>query len=539
MKAEEYHKHDALGLADLIRRGEVCASEVCEAAITRIELLNPALNAVIARRFDQARAESRKIAPGQAQPFAGVPFLLKGLVQCHPDLPSAEGSRFLAQHWPVVTSELASRMEAAGVIVLGKTNAPEFGLLATTEPELFGPSRNPWDLERTTGGSSGGSAAAVAAGMVPMAHGGDGGGSIRIPASCCGVFGLKPSRGRNPPGPPPYHGFCSLLMVEHVLSRSVRDSAAMLDVTSGVQPATLFELPAVGAFSFLSILDRPYERLRCAILEAPLFNQVVDPACRNGVQEAARLLAGLGHVVEPVIHLPIDTQALGDAFLVLFLTECAHVIEAFAEKLRRRLRTHELEPLTWVLNVIGREISAAELATALAHVQDAQWAMARFHEAHDILVSPVVAAPPLPLGSEGLSIVERALIRIFHRVLSPPATRMIRRRIRREAFAWTGYTQLANLTGSPAISVPLHWTPDGLPVGIQMSASIGSDALLLRLAAELEEAAPWSHRRPPTSITATHEPSTRGSHSPPSKLASSIRNPARARATASGLRSVE
>src|SRR5262249_31550185 len=211
--------------------------------------------------------------------FAGVPLLLKGLVQSHGDLPSAEGSRFLAHHQPGVTSELASRMEAAGIIVLGKTNAPEFGLLAATEPELFGPTRNPWDLKCSTGGSSGGSAAAVASGMVPMAHAGDGGGSLRIPASCCGVFGLKPSRGRNPPGPAPYHGLCGLLMVEHVLTRSVRDSAGMLDATSGIRVATPLESPAQGGGSFLAALDQPPRRLRCALLDAPLFNEAVDPAC--------------------------------------------------------------------------------------------------------------------------------------------------------------------------------------------------------------------------------------------------------------------
>jgi amidase len=502
MKPEEYCRQDALGLADLVRRGEVSASEVCEAAIARIEGLNPTLNAVISRRFDQARAQARRVAPGQDTLFAGVPVLLKGLVQTHCDLPSAEGSRFLADHQPGVTSELTARMEAAGAIVLGKTNAPELGLLATTEPELFGATRNPWDLTRSTGGSSGGSAAAVASGMVPMAHGGDGGGSLRIPASCCGVFGLKPSRGRNPPGPAPYHALCGLLLVEHVLTRSVRDSAGMLDATSATTVATLLESPAPGGGSFLAALDQPPRRLRCALLEAPLFNAAVDPECRAGVQAAGRLLGDLGHVVEPVEKLPVDIDALREAFMVLYLSDAAHVIDAFGEKLGRGARTRELEPVTWMLRCLGREIGGTELVAAIARVQDAQWAMARFHDVHDILVSPVLAAPPPRLGSSYVGGIEKALIRIFHRVLIPPITTMIRRRTWREAFEWVGYTQLANMTGAPAMSVPLHWTPEGLPVGIHMSSGFGSEALLLRLAAELEEAAPWSHRRPPA--VATH-----------------------------------
>jgi len=498
MNPEDYSHHDALGLADLIRRGEVSAAEVCDAAIARIEALNPSLNAVISRRFDQARAEARGVTPGQGRPFAGVPVLLKGLVQSHRDLPSIEGSRFLAQHRPDATSELAARMEAAGAIVLGQTNVPELGLLATTEPALFGPARNPWDLDVSTGGSSGGSAAAVASGMVPMAHGGDGGGSLRIPASCCGVFGLKPSRGRNPPGPAPYyHALCGLLLVEHVLTRSVRDSAAMLDATSGTRVATLLESPAAGGESFLAALGEPPRRLRCALLEAPLFNQAVDPACRAAVQAAGRLLGDLGHIVEPVATLPVDVDALREAFMALYLTDAAHVIETFCARLGRRPRTREMEPVTWLLWRLGREISGVELTAAIARVQEAQWAMAGFHEAHDILVSPVLAAAPPRLGSDDVSGLEKTLIRIFHRVLAPPVTGMIRRRTWREAFAWVGYTQLANMTGAPAMSVPLHWTLDGLPIGVHMSASFGSEALLFRLAAQLEAAAPWSHRRPP------------------------------------------
>jgi amidase len=294
---------------------------------------------------------------------------------------------------------------------------------------------------------------------------------------------------------------CGLLLVEHVLTRSVRDSAGMLDATSGSTVATLLESPPAGGGSFLAALDQPPRRLRCALLDAPLFNAVVDPACRAGVHAAARLLGDLGHIVEPVAKLPIDIDALRDAFMVLYLTDAEHVIEAFCARLGRRPRTHEMEPVTWVLRRLGREISGTELVAAIAQLQNAQWAMAGFHDVYDILLSPVLAAPPPRLGSGDVSDIEKALIRMFHRVLAPPVTSMIRRRTWREAFEWVGYTQLANLTGAPAMSVPLHWTPEGLPIGVHMSSGCGSEALLFSLAAQLEQAAPWSHRRPPPVVT--------------------------------------
>jgi amidase len=275
----------------------------------------------------------------------------------------------------------------------------------------------------------------------------------------------------------------------------------MLDATSGTRVATLLESPPPGGASFLAALDQPPRRLRCALLDAPLFNAAVDPECRAGVQAAARRLGDLGHIVEPVEKLPVDIDALREAFMILYLTDAAHVIEAFCARLGRGPRTHEMEPVTWVLRRLGRAIGGAELVAAVAQAQNAQWAMAGFHDAYDLLISPVVAAAPPLLGSGDLSGIEKALIRMFHRVLAPPVTTMIRRRTWREAFEWVGYTQLANLTGAPAMSVPLHWTPEGLPIGVHISARFGSEALLFSLAAQLEQAAPWSHRRPPAAAT--------------------------------------
>jgi amidase len=269
----------------------------------------------------------------------------------------------------------------------------------------------------------------------------------------------------------------------------------MLDATCGVRAGTLLAL-AARAPRFLAALRRPPEKLRCAVLDEPLFNQDLHPVCRTAVHEGAKLLSRLGHRVELARKLPVDVDALAEAFLVLLLAECAHVLEAFQSQLGRRARTYDLEPVTWVLNVIGRGMSSTELAKALAHVQDAQWAMQRFHESVHILVSPVLASPPPPLGRSPITPVEQVLIRLFHRVLTPPLTWMIRHRALREAFEWVGYTPLANLTGLPAMSVPLHWAPDGLPIGVHMSAGFGKEALLFRLAAQLEEAAPWFHRRP-------------------------------------------
>jgi amidase len=462
---------DALALAELVRTKAVTPSELVEAAIARIERLNPALNAVILAMYDQAReAAARPIADG---PFAGVPFLLKDLAAERAGSRLTEGSAFLGNHVSPVSSELVTRLERAGLIVVGKTNTPELGILPTTEPRRFGATKNPWALDRTPGGSSGGSAAAVASWMVPMAHANDGGGSIRIPASCCGVFGLKPTRGRNPLGPH-YGDIMGGLAVEHAVTRSVRDSAALLDATAG---------PDLGdhdwgrpARPFLAEVGTPPGRLRIAFSTSTPTGAAAHPDCVAAVHDAARLCASLGHEVSPDTAPAID-GALGHAFVVTWTAGCAWSVDDWARRLRRPADAAPFEPLTWELAERGRRVTAAEFLLARQDMQRISRDVARFFLHHDLWLTPVLAEPPVPLGS-------------FH---SPPddPTRGLRR-----AGAFSPFTYIANVTGQPAMSVPLFWNADGLPIGVHFTARVGDEATLFRLAAQLEAARPWAGRRP-------------------------------------------
>jgi amidase len=490
---EEYERYDGLGLAQLIRKKEVSAEEVCKEAIERIERLNPRLNAVILKMFDAAR-EALKAGLAEG-PFRGVPFLIKDLQVAVAGVPLTQGCKAYRNSVSDHDCELVRRWKQSGLVILGKTNTPEFGLMNTTEPQLFGPTRNPWDLERSPGGSSGGSAAAVAAGMVPLASGGDGGGSIRIPSACCGLFGLKPSRGRNPTGPD--HGeIWQGAVVDHVITRSVRDSAAMLDATCGADVGAPYEI-APPQKSYLAETESAPGRLNIAFnTDSPLL-QPIDPEIKKAVYETALMLANLGHNVEEC-KPDLDGLLLARSYLTLYFTEVAADIREMEQVLGRKVNRDDVELMTWILGRMGHATSAPNFLLTRREWGKAARIMGRFHQTYDLYLTPTMAYPPIRIGQMQLRAIEETLFTVIDRLhLWPLVNRSgvpIKMGIQR--LARTPFTQLANFTGQPAISVPLHWTPDGLPCGMQFLARFGDEATLFRLAAQLEQEKPWFNRRP-------------------------------------------
>ncbi|MBW2441457.1 MAG: amidase [Deltaproteobacteria bacterium] len=457
---------DATAQAELVRKKEVQPVELVEAAIARIERLNPTLNAVVTPMFDLAReAANEKLPDG---PFTGVPFLLKDLLGSYAGVRMTMGSKLLKDFVQDHDSELVVRLKRAGLVTVGRTNTPEFGILPTTEPELFGPCRNPWNTERTPGGSSGGSAAAVAAGMVPMAHGNDGGGSIRIPASCCGLFGLKPTRGRNPLGPD-FGDLMSGLVAEHALTRSVRDSAALLDATAGPDVGDPYWAPPP-ARPYLQEVGADPGCLRIAFTANSGLDVAVHADCVQAVQDAAKLCADLGHEVEEKA-LPLDGEMLKMAFNVLWSAGLAAIL-----KIVGAVR-EQVEPLSWAIKEMSDRFSAADYILAVQTLQGAGRAVARFFQDYDVVLTPTLAEPPLPLGS-------------FDALPDYPLYGYTR------SASFACFTPLCNITGQPAMSVPLFWNAENLPVGVQFIGRFGDEATLFRLAAQLEEARPWGNRHP-------------------------------------------
>jgi amidase len=473
-KPDEFASLDALALAELVRRQEVKPIELVEAAIERIERLNPILNAVVTPMFEQARAAAAgKLPEG---PFTGVPFLIKDLGAMHRGVPMTMGAAAMRNFVPDHDSELVARMKRAGLIILGKTNTPEFGILPTTEPRLFGPTHNPWDLSRTTGGSSGGSAAAVAARLVPMAHGNDGGGSIRIPASCCGIFGLKPTRARNPLGPD-FGDIFGGLVIDHAVTRSVRDSAALLDATAGPDVGDPYWAPPP-ARPFLREVDAKPERLRIAFTIA-LPGVKVHADCVDAVHDAAELCLSLGHEVVEAAPL-VNRELVARSFMVLWSAGFAWTIDGIGLATGRPMSPDQFEPLTWALYEMGRQQSASAYLLSLTFLQRVSRDIARFFLQYDVWLTPTLSEPPVPLGTFD----------------SPPENPM-QGLHRAEAFA--PLTAICNFTGQPAMSVPLYWNTSGLPVGTHFIGRFGDEATLLRLAAQLESVRPWAGRRPAVS----------------------------------------
>lgn len=490
----EYNDYDALGLAELVRRKEVTPLELVDAAIERIERVNPRLNAVVCTWYDEARrrAQSPEVTSG---PLAGVPMLLKDLLSACAGAPMTSGSRYFRAHVPDYDAELVKRYRKAGLILLGKTSTPEFGIMPVTEPVLFGPCRNPWDIARTPGGSSGGAAAAVASGMVPVAHGGDGGGSIRIPAACCGLFGLKPTRGRNPAGPDASEHWYGLA-VEHVVSRTVRDSAALLDASAGPEPTSPYWAPPPER-PFLEEIGKPTGPLRIAFTDIPHLPSRVHPDCRAAVRDAARLCESLGHHVEEAAP-PVEPDSFAHAFFTVICASVAAGIELAARELGRRPARDELEIATWLAGLLGAELSAGQAFAALQVLQAQARSVHRFFEQYDILLTPTLGSPPLligelePRGAEALAHRTIANLRLgsilrLKRVIQATVNRV---------FEFVPFTPLANVTGQPSMSVPLYWNARGLPIGTQFTARFGAEATLFRLASALEAARPWAHLRP-------------------------------------------
>jgi Asp-tRNA(Asn)/Glu-tRNA(Gln) amidotransferase A subunit family amidase len=490
----EYEEHDALGLAHLIRSGQISAHEVLEAAISRIERRNPLLNAVITTTFDRAQ---QRISNGLPEgPFSGAPFVLKDLSHAWEGVPLTDGSRSLLDYVPSYTSTLVRRYEQAGLVILGKTNTPEFGLTPVTEPKVHGVCANPWNTGRTAGGSSGGSGAAVAAGMVPAASASDGGGSIRIPASQCGLFGLKPTRARTPSGPLQAEGWFGM-SVGHALTRSVRDSAALLDATHGAEPGDPYAAPPVER-PFIEEVGADPGRLRIGMLDGGILSDEIHPECRAAVSAAGTLLTDLGHDVSP-LHLGLDRAAAVEAFLVLVAASTAASLDEIAAlKGQRQPRAAEYELETWVLNLAGRKLDGRQVAAALSHVRmlGRSVATTMTEQGIDVIGTSTLASPPLTHHALSASTSQRRVLEALRRVPAKPALMAAFRQMAATVLAAIPNTPLFNLTGQPAMSVPLHWTPDNLPVGVQFAGHLGDEATLLRLAAQLEAARPWFARRP-------------------------------------------
>jgi amidase len=470
---------DATAQAELVRAGQLSPVELVDAAINRIEKLNPELNAVIHPRFDQARDEVAAAAlPDGA--FRGVPTLFKDLMCAVEGEPYHEGMRFLKEndYRPRYTDNLVRRFREAGFVCCGRTNTPELGLVPTTEPVVYGPTHNPWDPSRTPGGSSGGSAAAVATGMVPVAHGNDGGGSIRIPASCCGLVGLKPSRGRTSLGPR-WGQLTAILNCELVLARSVRDVAGALDVLAKPFPGDPVIAPAP-ARPFGDEVGADPGPLRVGILTSNLIGTgEVHADCVAAAEDAGRLLESLGHHVEPSYPEAFAGPETLLPFTTLWTTDTAHYLDDFATLVGKPVTETDVEPLTWTLAESGRAVTAMQYREAVRVLEElgrrgAQWWAGGF----DLLLTPTLGEPPLPLGT-----------------LDPQPDNPMHGYLRAAEFV--PFTVQFNVSGQPAISLPLYWNDDGLPIGSQLVAPYGREDVLLRVAAQLEHARPWAERRPP------------------------------------------
>jgi amidase len=470
----DYASYDGLGLAELVANRDVQPIELVNEAIARAEAVNPKLNAVVYADNERAREAAQQALP--EGPFRGVPFFLKDILGFAKGMPTRQGAEFM----PAIPSDhdslFTARLRNAGLIFLGKTNTPEFGLVPTTESRLYGTCRNPWNLERSSGGSSGGSAALVAAGVVPLAHANDGGGSIRIPASCCGLVGLKPTRGRVSYAPE-FGDAVDGLAIDLVVSRSVRDTAAALDVVAGNVQGDPYWAPPPDRY-LEGIRSQP-KKLRIAVASTKSNGNPLHPDCLAAVKRAARLCEEQGHAVEEGMP-ELDMPALMPAFMAIWTGNLAAGIDLIAQLTGQSATEDKFEGLTWGLYELGRQVSASQYLNAKGVLAQCGRAAARFHERYDVWLTPTLATPPAKLGT--IPMEERDPMKSF----APLAE-------------YVPFTALQNVTGQPAINLPLSWNAEGLPIGVQFVGRFGEELSLLQLAAQLEEAQPWGNRRPSVS----------------------------------------
>ncbi len=487
----EYDRLDATALAALVASGEVTPETLLDAAVARLQARNPALNAVVEPLVERARGRVHALPEG---PLRGVPFLFKDLKLMLAGTKTTGSTKLMRDYVAQRSSVLAERYEAAGLQILGKTNTPEYGIMGITEPALRGPCRNPWNTDHTPGGSSGGSASAVAARIVPAAHAGDGGGSIRIPAAACGLVGLKPTRGRVTMAPfigEAWSGFVQ----EHVVCRTVRDSALFLDIEDGPVPGEPYAAPHKPR-PWVDELNAPVGKLRVAFDTGALYGDDTHPDCQTAVRDAAELLRELGHeVVEARPSFPRDE--LVRAYFVAVAAGVARMVDETAARFGKKPAYDQVEPATWLLALIGWKTSAADLVGAQWTMQRAARDVAAFFETCDVFVTSTLARPPARVGELLPTRAEQAQVAALRHLAFKPVLDFALQKMASGKLAATPNTQLFNQTGQPGISLPLSWNAAGLPIGVQLVGRFGDEATLFRLSKQLEEARPWEDRLPP------------------------------------------
>ncbi len=486
----EYDDLDATGIAELVNKGEIKASEVLEAAIERAELRNPALNAITVDLFDKARAEADSLPDG---PLKGVPFLLKDLKAQYKGTPTSNGTRLEKGRIAEKNSLIVDRFLASGVQIMGKSSSPEFGIMGVTEPEIWGPCRNPWHLDHTPGGSSGGASSSVAARIVPIAHAGDGGGSIRIPASATGTFGMKPTRGRVSMAPFIGEGWGGFVQ-EGVISRSVRDSALALDQIDQITVGEPYAAPHKPK-PWTSYLQAPERKLKIAFTSGTLFGQKNHPDCIDAVNSSIELLESLGHeIIEAKPSFP--REELVEAYFLIVASGTSNFVENTSAYAGVKPSYKNFETITWALAQIGWHTSAARLARARDTIHKASREVAQFFVEHDLFLTSTHAAPPVKIGELGLKAMDKLQLGLIRNLPLQSLFDLMLKGMGNKALSKTPNTMLFNQTGQPGMSVPLHWNAEGLPIGTQIVGSFGGEGLLFQVATQLEEARPWAHRKP-------------------------------------------